>query len=137
MGRSKYTFANSSAGRAPAARQAFTLVEVLVAMTIFAVGIVATVSGFSQSLKAGSAAGKLDRASALAQRELTKAITDYSGSGQAGAGTYEQFTWRLSVADRQQGLVMASIEVKWRQQGAERTFILSQVFIPPEQQRQP
>ena len=111
--------------------------EVLVAMTIFAVGIVGVISGFSQALRVSSGAGKLDRAAALARRELTEAIAEYSGNAGAAEGACGQFKWRISVADRSAGLVLASIQVTWRQRGDEQTFTLSQLFAPEDRQGQP
>lgn len=108
----------------------FTLLEVLVSLTILGVGIMGVAAAVSVGAQRGSSGLRLGEAVATAQRELTLAITKPAGHFERTTGASGPLTWTVSYANKNHGLVAAAVEVQWREQGEARRYRLAQVFAP-------
>jgi prepilin-type N-terminal cleavage/methylation domain-containing protein len=120
-------------------RRGFSLVEVLAAMTIFSVAIVAVLQGLGNSAAFQSQILFEQKASVLAQNILEEMI--YSGnwaegsmSGDFGAGSVEisHFAWTTYVDGTGiDYLWQATVEIVWDDGGIEREFRLVTLFSEP------
>ena len=120
----------SSVRKAGHAHPGFTLVEVLVAITILAVGIVGVLAAFSQSMQVGSRAMRRDEAGAIAQRQLELATVQSVDSLHSRSGSSGPYTWTMTFQEKPHGLVRASVSVKWQERGQQQQFVLSQIYLP-------
>ncbi len=114
----------------------FTLIEVLVSVSILTIGIIGVLEAFSLSLRAGSRAAHLGEAVSVAQREIELiAVASASGDNltpQTGrSGRYE---WNLKLREIQHGLTLVTMDVKWLERGKHETFKLSQILLPSIQE---
>ena len=118
-------------GRAP---KGFTLIEVLVAMTILAVGVLGVLGAFHLSMQAASRAFRVDEAAGLAERELQRAIAVPKESLADKAGTEGRYTWTVTITDppASQRLKCVTVTVRWLERDQGQTFQLSQIFHPME-----
>ena len=107
----------------------FTLLEILVAMMILSVGIVGALRVFTLSLRTGTQASRLGRATEIAQRELAL-ISAAPGAAMGQTGSEGAYTWQTKQVDLPEGLVGVSVAVKWSQRGKPQTFALSQIATP-------
>jgi len=112
--------------------RAFTLLEVLVASTILCVGIIGVLGASSVSMRTASGALRLDEAVSIAQRQLE--LTTAAGLVALGPRTGGQgrYRWTVELAERPEGLMMASVLVSWPERGRTQQFRLSEIFIPPQ-----
>lgn len=107
-----------------------TLLEALVALTIFSVGIVGLASGLSMSRRAGSEAVLLDEAVLIAQRELAAATARRGQELGPLSGVAGRYRWEVNYVEKRQGLVVATVRVTWSMRGQIQHFALSQLFLP-------
>lgn len=114
------------------AQDGFTLLEILVAVMILAVGIVGALGVFTLSLRVGTQASRLDRAAEIAQRALALASSE-PGLAAGQTGTEGAYTWQTNQADLPEGLIAVSVAVKWSQRGKPQTFTLSEIIRPDGQ----
>jgi type II secretory pathway pseudopilin PulG len=105
-------------------------VEVLVATTILAVGIVGVMDGFSQSMRAGSKASRLEGALDIAQKQVKLAEASCRDDLKALVGSLGQYSWQMAVTDKPHGLVLVSVEVTWLQESQMQSVVLSEVISP-------
>lgn len=110
----------------------FTLIEVLVAMTILAVGILGVLGAFSVSMRAASRASRLDEAVSIARKEIELAVTARADELAPKSGSSGLYAWQLTFVRKPHNLLRASMEIKWTERGQTRTFKLSQVFEPQQ-----
>ena len=108
----------------------FSLVEVLVAMTILAGGIVAVLSAFSLSMRTANDATRLEGAAALAEWQLETAIQLPAERLLGSSGSSSTYQWKVSFSPKPQNLVVARAVVEWFEQGRRRQFRLARVFWP-------
>jgi general secretion pathway protein I len=83
----------------------FTLIEVLIAMAILAIGLVAVFQSQSQSISMSSDSRFMTTAALLAQSkmvevEASSTLANHSEDGDFGPD-YSQYTWHLEVSDTQ------------------------------------
>jgi prepilin-type N-terminal cleavage/methylation domain-containing protein len=114
------------------ATSAFTLLEVLVALTILSAGILAVASAFNSSQRASTRAARLQEASELAQNQLELAVVKSGTALQPAQGVAGLFTWSIEYTNKPEGLVLASATVKWTDRGSPEQFQVSQLFHPQE-----
>ncbi len=117
-------------------RRGFTLIEVLVSVSILSFGIIGVLEAFSLSLRAGSRAAHLGEAVDVAQRELelTAVATASGGDLMPQTGKSGRYNWELKLREIQHGLTLATVEVKWLERGKHDTFKLSRVLLPDKQE---
>jgi hypothetical protein len=106
------------------------LIEVLVAMTILAVGILGVMGAFSVCTQAAARGFRLDEAAGIAEKELNLAMISPPSNLEPQSGAVDQFTWKLTFAEKPYGLVLASIQVDWTEKGEPRAYPLAQLFEP-------
>jgi type II secretion system protein I len=109
---------------------AFTLLEVLLALTIFSVAILAILSAVNISQRANSHAEKLQEAAALAQNQLELAVDRPADALSPKQGNDGLFAWSVEYAEKSQGLMMASAMVQWQERNEPQSFRVSQIFKP-------
>ena len=73
----------------------FTLLEVLVALAILGVAVVASIQGFAQGLRLLKLAGDHQEAMLIADQKLREVVAPAEGHDE---GTEAQFTWARTVA---------------------------------------
>lgn len=108
----------------------FMLMEVLVALAIFSVGVVGVLAGLLRSFQAGSHAVLVDEAALIAQRQMALATTVSGDELQPTNGSSGRYKWRVGFLEKDHGLVLASVEVNWLAKGQVQQFALSQLFLP-------
>jgi prepilin-type N-terminal cleavage/methylation domain-containing protein len=108
----------------------FTLLEVLVAMTVLSVGIVGVLAAMSLSVRASGQAWRVDEVSRLAQNQLALAANLSVDQLEPSNGVLERYKWLVSYAEKPHGLVVACVTVEWMEEGQARTYRLCQVFRP-------
>jgi type II secretion system protein I len=107
----------------------FTLIEVLVAMTILAAGILGVMGAFSLCIQANSHACRLKDAAMLARNELELAIVSKTENLETRTGTQGQYTWTVSFQEKEDNLLLASAVVNWSERGQKQTFTLSKIVL--------
>lgn len=108
----------------------FSLLEVLVAMTLIGVGILGVLSAFSLSIQAASRSRGTDGATEIAQNQLDLAVHAPTDRLEARSGTSGRYTWHVSYSKGPDGLTTASVAVQWSDRGDKRLFTLSRWFDP-------
>jgi general secretion pathway protein I len=83
----------------------FTLIEVLIAMALLAIGLVAVFQSQSQSISMSTDSRFMTTAALLAQSKMVEveaaaALANRSEDGDFGSD-YSQYTWHLEVGDTQ------------------------------------
>lgn len=122
--------------RSPSSRcrsAAFTLIEVIVAMTIFAAGILGVVASLSMSTRAGGAALRQAEAARLAQNRMELATLVAEDEMQAERGEEGPYRWRLSYDGGDRGLMLAEVVVEWDEPRGPEAFTLRQLFLPRQE----
>ena len=109
-----------------------TLVEVIVALSILSGGIIGVAGTFSMCSRAGSLNLRLDQAAMIAERELRLAVATAGDGSRAFSGQSDLHKWNITFEDMSQGLIRAVVVVSWRQQGRDRDFTLSEIFLPAQ-----
>jgi len=104
-----------------------------VAMMILSVGIVGALGVFTLSLRTGTQASRLGRATEIAQRELALASAA-PGAAVGRTGSEGPYTWQTKQTDLPEGLVAVSVTVKWSRRGRPQAFALSQIVTPNHQE---
>jgi len=110
--------------------RAFTLVEVLVALTIFSVGVLGVLGAIAKSSNIASRTQRLDGAVMLANIRLEEAICVPVDKLQARQGQEDRYTYAISMENRPGGLMMAKIIVQWLEGGNTQEYSISKIFLP-------
>lgn len=109
---------------------AFTLLEVILAMTIFGAGVLGVIAAFSFSSQASASAYRLAEAARLAERQMVLAVHQSDESLLAEQGQVPPYTWESTYESGPDGLTLASITVTWTDKGQADQFVLRQLFSP-------
>ena len=107
----------------------FSLVEMIAAMAVFSVGVLATMEVFSMNLRATAASRNYSRAVLLAQglMEETLAQGDPIAGEESGesAPVFPDATWTCEISDTETGgLYEVRVNVAWPERGKEQSFEL-------------
>jgi len=122
-------FPNRTTGTS-AGDRAFSLIEVVVALTIFSAGIVGVMGTFSLCTRAAGANLRLAEAVALAQRQMELSVATPPDQLAGRSGTENRFNWGLTVEQMPQGLLRASVAIDWLERGQRKNYRLSQILLP-------
>ncbi len=111
-------------------RTGFSLVEMVAAVAIFSVSVVATLEVFTLCVRATTASLNHSRAALLAQGLLEETLAQEEvipGSEQGDFGeAFLNATWTLDVLETEtEGLYEAQAVVSWPERGKDKTFALT------------
>ncbi len=109
-------------------QQGFTLLEVLVAMSILASGIVGVLVTVSGCMRAMSRGERLLAAVSLASRLLEESVATIEEASHEETGQERAFTWRVSAAPKSDLLRVITVGVQWTERGQTITYQLSQLL---------
>jgi len=109
-----------------------SLVEVLVALTVFSVGILGLLGTIVLSSNVSSRSERLDGAVALANAKLAQATCVTADQLEAQQGQDDRYSYVLSFEDRPGGLLAARMTVQWLERGGVREYTISKVFLPAQ-----
>lgn len=129
LSRNDFYKSSKAVGRFQAA---MTLVEVIVALSILSGGIIGVAGTFSMCSRAGSLNLRLGEAAMIAERELRLAVATAGDSSRAFSGESDLHKWNITFEDMSHGLVRVTVAVSWAQQGRDREFTLSEIFLPAQ-----
>ena len=110
--------------------RAFTLIEVLVAMSIFSVGVLGVLGAILLSTSVASRAQRLDDAVVLANMQLEQAICVPVDKLENKQGQESRYTYVISMETRPGGLMAAKITIQWLESGEVQEYSISKVFLP-------
>ncbi len=102
--------------------------EVLVALSILAVGIIGVLGAFSLSVRTGANAVRVDKAAAIAEWEIVRVAAAGAAAGLPPTGESGPFQWRRTVSTVKGGLSRVTVVVSWTQRGKQESFELAEVF---------
>lgn len=114
----------------------FTLVEVLVAMTVLSVGILGLLGALLLSSNVSARSEHLENAVDLANSKLQQAICVKVDQLQPEQGNQDRYNYTLSMEDRPGGLMAAKMTVQWLEGGSIQKYTLSRVFLPAASQEE-
>ena len=111
-------------------REAFTLVEVLAALTLMAIILPVAMRGFTVALSVSSDARRSVEAAALAETKLGELVVtgDWQSADLSGDwGTdWPDYRWEAEVEDWDvAGLTALTVRVTWERKGSERVVGLT------------
>ena len=111
----------------------FSLIELVAAMAIFSMGVLACLELYSVSLQSAGDTRLYTQAVFLAQGILEETMADgylIAGSDSGDFGTnYPQHTWETEIADTEQlGLSEVTATVIWTVRGRERRYTLVSLY---------
>jgi len=106
-----------------------TLMEAVVAMSIFAVGVVGLLGVFTSSVRAYRDNERREQAVEIAQRKLTAVVACVAGAAEDGEGREGAFSWKCNVQPRAEGLTLGTVEVRWQERGRTERFELSELHF--------
>lgn len=118
-------------------KEAFTLIEITIAMLILTVGLVGILTLFPVGFDAASRAGHVTTATFLAQREIENAkrigydgVADITKQAFAAA-PYQNFDYQLTTQDGIDGLELKKVEVTvfWPAGSANQRSIVLTTYI--------
>jgi len=111
-------------------RAGFSLVEMVAAVAIFSVSVVATLEVFTLCVRSTTASVNHSRAALLAQERLEETLAQEEvipGAEQGDFGdAFPNATWTLDVAETEtEGLYEARAVISWPERGKDKTFALT------------
>ncbi len=125
----------------------FTLLEVMLAVSILATALVLTLDGFSTSMRAAKLSERYTVANMLLQRkiadlELLDAIETGEEDGdfadEDGNDDYPGYRWTTEVVESEDidGLLEATVKITWQDRGHERSAKVVRLFAKPSNEEQ-
>lgn len=124
---------SSNTATAPPLRDGFSLLEVIVAMTVLGVGILGVMAALSMSLRIDGESTRLVGAVEVAERELVAATLVPTGSIQATRGVDGTYQWTVAYAQKSEQLFLVSVTVQWMARSEAKQYRLSRAFRPPSE----
>jgi type II secretion system protein I len=115
----------------------FSLTELLAAMAIFSVGVMACVELYSVSLRSSTNALDYSQAVFLAQQLMEETLAeDYlvatSDSGDFG-DAFPRHTWEMDIDDTDQSSLMkVHVLVRWTERNVEKQYELTSLYADRE-----
>lgn len=109
----------------------FTLIEVVVSMTILGIAIIGLFEVYSLSIRSSSQASNLDAAVVLAQNQMAVAISELGNRPPESRGENGRYRWTLTMTEKPEGLMLLTVVVSWTESGEDRLFQLNQLCKIP------
>ena len=115
----------------------FSLVEMIAALVIFSVGVLALMEVFTTCLQSTSASLGYTQAVHLAQQAMEERIAegDFFATTDTGdfAPAFSAYSWRREMEETDQdGLYKLHVAVTWKERGREKQFTLT-MFVAERQ----
>jgi general secretion pathway protein I len=92
----------------------FTLLEVLVALTILAIALTSLFEAQSTAIKATGATVETAQARLLAQAKLAETLVSWTGGSHGRHGTDGRFDWRVAIAPEEATWSALKSDANWR-----------------------
>ena len=117
--------------------EGFSLTELVAAMAIFSVGVMACVELYSVSLRSTSDSLDYTQAVFLAQRIMEETVAEGTLTASMDSGdfgdAYPRHSYEMEIEDTDQdGLMMIHITVTWTARNAEKQYELTTLFADRE-----
>ena len=117
-------------------RRGFSLVEMVVALSIFSIAVVALLGVFTTCLRSTGLSVNHTRAALLAQGVMEEALAQDITTVEDGSGDFgDEFpgaTWEREVMETDTAdLYEVHVAVSWPERGIERTFELTTLAAAP------
>jgi type II secretion system protein I len=126
-----------SSGRMNSQQPGFTLIEVLVATVVLAIGISAGVRAMGAMVRASAAAADRQTAVRLAGERLARleGVDGVStGDAQGDFESEPRFHWQQRVATAAEtGVLEATVTITWNEASAERRYAVTTYVLDPSQ----
>jgi len=108
----------------------FSLVEMIAALVIFSVGVLALMEVFTTGLQSTSGSLGYTQAFHLAQLALEEKIADFDFYATTESGEFappfSAYSWSREIEDTDQaGLYRLQVAVTWKERGREKEFTLT------------
>lgn len=118
-------------------RQGFTLMEAVVALAVFAVGMLGLGGVFSQIVHANKASKQKQIAVSLAERKLAQFRMTNAGELTRTSGTFgapfENYTWEALLGSRSEELGMMDVWVEVASRASVRVSLWSQMAVADDE----
>lgn len=118
-------------------RGAFTLMEAVVALAVFTVGMLGLGGAFSQIVQANGAARQKQIAALLAERKLAEFRTAPAGTLTQTSGTFaapvDGYTWEVRFASHSRDLRLTDVWVEVKYRSGTGVRLWSQMVAPNDQ----
>ena len=116
--------------RRPSSDAAFSLVEMLAALMIFSVGVLAVIEVFTACLRSTSASLQYVRAVELAQEVMEENLAEGDLRDRTDGGdfapAFPRHNWELAIEETEtDGLFRVTTVVSWEERGRDRTYRLN------------
>jgi prepilin-type N-terminal cleavage/methylation domain-containing protein len=120
-------------GGSDVSARGFSLIEVLVAMTVFSVGVLGVMGTLSLSARTAGESTRLWQAVELAENQMEMAVSGILSSRETmQSGTSDAYQWVLRFDEKPNDLLLASVQIRWMERGERREFQMSRLFRPRE-----
>ena len=110
-------------------RNGFTLIEVLIALTILSVSVLGIIQCISLCSRSATKALRLAEATEIAQREMALAVMN-KASGLPAADRDGVYQWQVEKTEKGENLWLISVTVTWNAKGESQVFSLSRILNP-------
>lgn len=105
----------------------FTLIEVLIALTVLSVSVLGIIQSISVCSGNATKALRLTEATEIARREMALAVLA-KASGSPAAGRDGVFQWKVESSAKAENLLLISVAVTWQERGRPQEFRLSRML---------
>lgn len=108
-------------------QKGFTLIEVLIALTILSVSVLSIIQCISLCSRNATKALRLSQATEIAQREMALTVMAKASSSPAadGDGVYQ---WKVETSEKEQNLKLVTVTVTWNERGETKEYNLSRLL---------
>jgi len=115
----------------------FSLVEMIAALVIFSIGVLALMEVFARCLRSTSTTIGYANAVCLAQEQVEETITEGSFIEQTDSGdfapSFPRHAWTREITETEQlGLYELEVVVSWDERGRERKYVLTTLVAERE-----
>ena len=119
-------------------KKAFTLIEVIVSITILSTSLLAVFGVFRMCSAASAASQRLTESALLAEKLLAETTLEKNVSYQTQHGTEGFYSWQVRTMQTDiENLAAIEVTVQWPQQMSQKDYTLKTLYyIPPQYEGQ-